>query len=63
MQPLFCTYKGTAGGKPAEGWCVLEFRALTDATTIEELTRLLEHKRAYDEGSLLLTGFRRLEVS
>ena len=61
--PLFCTYKGTQGGKLAQGWCVLKFRALIDAEAVEELTSDIEHKRAYDEGSLLILSFQRLETA
>ena len=61
MAPLFVSYIGNRSGRHARGWTVMDHGPLDDAAAIDRLTRKLEQERGYDDGSLVLISFRRLE--
>lgn len=61
-RPLFVSFEGTRKGTPSKGWVVLpDVSPLTTPEHIGDLCRFLELSRGYDDGSVMLNSFQRLE--
>jgi hypothetical protein len=60
---LFVSFVGHRSGVMSQGWTVGECSPLETGADIEKLCRHLETARGYDEGSLVIVSFQRLELA
>ncbi len=63
MTPLLVSFIGNRGGQHSQGMVVVDNRAaLAAGADIVALCRRIERTRGYDEGTLVLISFQRLEA-